>query len=137
MFWYDDAMSEKVNMLQLRQALEASWDSRTAYLGASQEGNTALGNCYPTSRVVQYYFPKMEIVEGQVQTNKGLEKHFWNVLIENGVEYHVDLSWQQFTQGSCVLSWKIRDCRTLGDSEDAIRRVNLLLKRVQRFLENN
>ncbi|HUB93890.1 MAG TPA: hypothetical protein VMB52_05295 [Verrucomicrobiae bacterium] len=128
-------MGKTVSMLQLRQALEASWDSKTAYLGASRDGNPALGSCYPTSRVVQYYFPKTEIVEGKIQTNAREEKHFWNILVEDGFEYHIDLSWQQFPSGSYVMSWKIRDRKTLGDGEATIRRVSLLLERVRQFLE--
>jgi hypothetical protein len=31
-------------LMQLRQALEASWNCRTAYLGVSQPGNAALGH---------------------------------------------------------------------------------------------
>jgi hypothetical protein len=124
----------KVSMVKLREAIEASWSPETAYLGVAKKGNPALGNCYPTSRVVQHYFPKTEIVEGTVQTGDGIEKHFWNVVAENGVEYHIDLSWQQFPHGSYVTSWKVRDRETLGDGADAIRRVDLLLERVQKFV---
>lgn len=122
-------------MVKVRQAIEASWDGETAYLGAFEEGNPALGNCYPTSRVVQYYFPDMEIVEGEVSTPKGSEKHFWSLLLVGGVEYHVDLTWQQFPAGSYVISYKIRDRSELNDGEDATRRVQLLQDRVRDFLK--
>jgi hypothetical protein len=126
----------KVSLLQLREALEASWQPDTAYLDAYVEGNPAYGNCYQTSRVVQHFFPKTEIVEGQVWTGKKLEKHFWNLLIVDGDEYHIDLSWQQFPNGSVVKECKIRDRETLGDGEVTIKRVELLLSRVQKYLDS-
>lgn len=122
-------------MPQLREAIEASWKPDTAYLGVSEEGNPALGNCYPTSRVVQHFFPKMEIVEGQVWTGTSTEKHFWNLLVSDGVEYHIDLSWQQFPHGSVVKEFKIRDRETLGDGEQTLKRVELLLGRVIHYLQ--
>ena len=124
----------KVSLVALREALEASWGVDTAYLYAEREGNPALGNCYPTSRVVQHYFPKAVIIEGQVWTGKQTEKHFWNMIIIEGQELHVDLTWQQFPHGSVVKEYKIRERATLGDDEDAIRRVDLLMKRVKEHL---
>ncbi len=124
-------------MLQLRHALEASWSAGTAYLGVSEKSNPALGNCYPTSRVVQHYFPNTEIVEGEVATPTGTEKHFWNLLTVDGAEYHIDLTWQQFPVGSYVGSYKIRNRNELNDGEDATRRVDLLLGRVKKFLASD
>lgn len=121
-------------MTQLREAIEAAWRPDTAYHGVSEEGNPALGQCYPSSRVAQLFFPELEIVEGQIWTGKGLEKHFWNVLTVNGEEYHIDFTWQQFPAGSSVRSYKIRDRNTLGDSEETIQRVGLLKGRVDEFL---
>jgi len=129
--------SDDSNMLHLRQALEASWSVDTAYHRVFQKGNPALGNCYPTSRVVQHYYPKTEIVEGKVQTPNGTEKHFWNLLTVNGTEYHIDLSWQQFPAGSYVKSYGIRDRNELNDGHDATRRVNLLLSCVEEFLASS
>lgn len=125
---------ENVTIIMLREAIEASWGSDTAYLHVSEVGNPALGNCYPTSRVVQYYFPKMEIIEGQVLANEKLEKHFWNMIVDEGFEYHIDLSWQQFPPGSVVEEYKVRDRKTLADSESTVKRVDLLLDRVKRYL---
>lgn len=125
---------EKVPMTRLREALEASWKPDTAYLQVFEQGNPALGQCYPTARLVQYYFPKTEIVEGQVWTGKSVGKHFWNILIINGDEYHIDYSWQQFPHGSSVRNYKVRDRDTLGDSEETIHRVELLKSRVKDFL---
>ncbi len=127
---------QRITMLKMRQALEASWDSETAYLGLAEEGNPALGNCYPTSRVVQYHFPDTEIVEGEVSTPKGNEKHFWNLVVVGGIEYHIDLTWQQFPTGSCVTGYKTRDRNELNDGQDTVRRVELLLDRVQNFLSS-
>ena len=124
----------KANMLHLRQAVEASWGTDTAYLGVFEKHNPALGNCYPTSRVIQYYYPKTEIIEGEVQTPTGVEKHFWNLLTVDGTEYHIDLSWQQFPAGSYVKKYKTRDRNELNDGEEATRRVDLLLKRVGKHL---
>lgn len=129
------SLSVNINMPKLREAIEASWGKDTAYLNTYEQGNPALGNCYPTARVVQHFFPQMEIVEGQVWTGKAMEKHFWNLLVVGGVEYHLDLSWQQFPYGSAVKEYRVRDRKTLGDSEATIKRVELLLKRVKEYLQ--
>lgn len=121
-------------MPKLREAIEASWGIDTAYLNAYKEGNPALGNCYPTARVVQHFFPQTEIVEGQVWTGKSTEKHFWNMLVIDGTEYHIDFSWQQFPHGSSVTEYKLRDRQALDDGEPTIKRVDLLLSRVNNYL---
>lgn len=121
-------------MLQLREALEASWQPDTAFLEVHEEGNPALGQCYPTSRVVQIYYPEMEIVEGEVWTSNGTEKHFWNILVVNGTTYHMDFTWQQFPHGSKVRNFKILDRNNLGDGSKTISRVDLLLSRVKQHL---
>jgi hypothetical protein len=123
-----------VDMTQLREALEASWDIKTAYLETSEKDNPALGQCYPTSRVVQRFFPETEIAEGEVWTGKAIEKHFWNVLKLNGKEYHIDFTWQQFPAGSSVRSYKIRNRDALCDGAQTIKRVELLEKRAREFL---
>ena len=125
----------KFSMLELREALEASWDAATSYGGVSEPGNPALGQCYPTSRVVQHFYPEVEIAEGEVWTGKSVEKHFWNVLVSENNEYHIDLTWQQFPAGSVIRSFKIRDRKTLGDRPATIERCNLLRDRVVRYLE--
>lgn len=63
-------------MLRLREALAASWNKRTAYLEVEQVGNPALGQCYPTSRVVQHYYPETEIIKGKVLTGYLLKGSF-------------------------------------------------------------
>lgn len=126
----------RAEMTKLREALEASWKPDTAYLKVFEKGNPSLGQCYPTSRVIQLFFPEVEIVEGQVWTGKSMEKHFWNVLITNGEEYHIDFTWQQFPVGSSVRSYKIRNRETLGDGEETIKRVELLHNRVKEYLAN-
>lgn len=118
------------SMSKLREAFEASWDADTAFENAYEEGNPALGNCYPTSRALQLLFPKLEIAEGRVWTGKREEKHFWNILSVDGIEYHVDFTWQQFPHGSSVKKYWIRDRETLGDREATKKRVEILLKRV-------
>ena len=121
-------------MLRLRQAVEASWQPDTAYHHAEELGNPALGQCYVTARVVQYYFPEMEIVEGEVMSDNGTDKHFWNVIKSGANEVHVDWTWRQFPVGSTVKQWKVRDRTTLNDSQPTIDRVERLLYRVQRVL---
>ena len=75
-----------------------------------------------------------EIVEGEIQTSDGTEKHFWNIFDSNGKELHVDLTWQQFPSKSIVKSWRIRDRSTLNDTQSTVDRVELLLGRVRRAL---
>jgi len=124
----------KIDMIQLREALENSWDTKTSYLGVFEENNVALGQCYPTSRVVQLFYPDIEIVEGEVWTGKNTEKHFWNLIVSKGIEYHLDLTWSQFPNGSTVRGWRIRDRDTLNDSDSTIARVELLDSRVKSYL---
>jgi len=97
-------------MLRLREALAASWDKRTAYLEVELVGNPALGQCYPTSRVVQRYYPETEIIKGKVWTGETADVHFWNGLRVGDDWYHIDLSWQQFPAGSVIqeFSWCMR-----------------------------
>jgi hypothetical protein len=123
----------KLNLIELREALEASWDATTSYGGASGPGSPR-GQCYPSAWVAQHFFPLMEIVEGEVWTGQSLEKHFWNVLVADGQEYHLDLTWQQFPPGSIVRSFKTRDRNTLGDTPATIERCGPLLDRVVKYL---
>ena len=122
---------------RLREALEASWDEKTSYLAVKEKGNPALGQCYPTSRVVQHFFPETEIVKGRVWNGKEIETHFWNVLKVKDDLYHIDLTWQQFPQGSKVREYTILDRNELGDSEPTVKRCELLLERVNRYLREN
>ena len=121
-------------MLCLREALAASWDKRTAYFEVEQAGNPALGQCYPTSRVVQHYYPETEIIKGTVRTGETTEIHFWNGLRAGNDWYHIDLSWQQFPAGSTIEGFVIIGRRELNDSEATMQRCALLLKRVGEYL---
>ncbi|CAB3773432.1 hypothetical protein GQ57_31550 [Burkholderia sp. MSh2] len=121
-------------MLRLREALIASWDRRTAYREIEQAGNPALGQCYPTSRTVQHYYPDTEIVKGSVWTGTAVEVHFWNGLRIGDDWYHIDLSWQQFPTGSIVREFSILERHELNDSEATTQRCALLLKRVDDYL---
>jgi len=125
----------KTDLLKIREALEASWDEKTSYLAVKQKGNPALGQCYPTSRVVQHFFPETEIIKGKVWNGKEVEVHFWNGLSVNGELYHIDLSWQQFPAGSSVREFEILDRHSLNDSALTVRRCELLLERVNKYLE--
>ena len=123
-----------VNMIDLRTALEQSWDPSTAYLQVSRPGVPSLGQCYPTARVLQLLIPAFEILEGSVSTGLGTEKHFWSLVRCEAGEIHVDLTWQQFPQGSVVRSWRVRDREELNDGPETIQRVETLLARVRGYL---
>jgi hypothetical protein len=123
------------NLLLIREALEASWDEKTSYLAVKKKGNPALGQCSPTARVVQHFFPKTEIVKGKVWNGSELELHFWNVLQIEGLLYHIDLSWQQFPPNSSVREFEILDRSSLNDSQGTLDRCALLLSRVIAFIE--
>ena len=123
-----------VDILKIREALEASWDEDTSYLAVKKRGNPALGQCYPTSRVVQHFFPETEIIKGKVWNGKEIETHFWNGLAVSGELYHIDLSWQQFPTGSSVRTFEILDRNLLDDSESTLKRCELLLERVSKYL---
>lgn len=122
-------------MLSLREALAACWDKRTAYLEVEQSGNPALGQCYPTSRVVQYYYPETEIIKGKVWTGETVDIHFWNGLRLGNDWYHIDLSWQQFPVGSTIQEFVFVERQELNDSEVTMQRCALLLKRVDDYLK--
>jgi hypothetical protein len=115
---------------RLAAALEASWDRRTAYGGVAQPGNPALGQCYPTARVVQFFYPETEIACGEVWTGSTTECHFWNVRGSGPQAEWIDLSWQQFPPGSVVRHFKLLDRHRLGDSPHTLERCTLLLRRV-------
>jgi hypothetical protein len=119
-----------VDLGRLTAAVEASWDHRTAYQGITRPGNPAFGQCYPTSRVVQYFYPDTEIACGDVWTGSGTECHFWNVRGSGDEAEWIDLSWQQFPAGSVVRRFKLLDRRLLGDSPPTVERCALLLRRV-------
>jgi hypothetical protein len=120
----------RVDLVSLAAAIEASWDHRTAYRGITKPGNPASGQCYPTSRVVQFFYPETEIACGDVWTGSGTECHFWNVRDSGDEAEWIDLSWKQFPPGSAVQHLKLLDRRLLGDSPPTIERCELLLRRV-------
>ena len=117
-------------LARLAAALEASWDHRTSHGGVTRPGNPALGQCYPTSRIVQYFFSETEIACGEVWTGAGTECHFWNVRGSGHAAEWIDLSWQQFPPGSVVRHFKLLDRRHLADSPPTVERCALLLRRV-------
>jgi hypothetical protein len=126
----------KVDLLTLRQALEASWDSDTSYQGVVKPNNPAYGQCYPTARVVQHFFPETEVAEGEVWTGSEVERHFWNVLNHGGAEIHIDLTWRQFPIGSSVTGYALRDRSTFADGLETLSRVEVLLSRVMDRLDS-
>jgi hypothetical protein len=128
--------SEPVSLDRLRPAVEAGWDERTAYQGATRPGNPAFGQCYPTARVVQWFDPALEIACGDVVTGAGAECHFWNVRAGDPPE-HIDLSWQQFPPGSRVERFELLDRTMLGDSPPTTARCGLLLQRALTQLSQN
>lgn len=120
----------RVDLIALREALEASWSPETSYGGVWVKGTPALGQCYPTARVVQRFFPASEIVKGTVRTEARREIHFWSELSVDGAVLAVDLTWQQFPPGSVVISRHVLDRDQLDDSPPTIARCTLLLDRV-------
>ena len=114
----------------LAKAVEASWDHRTAYQGITRPDNPAYGQCYPTSRVVQWFFPEVEIACGDVWTGSSTERHFWNIRGWGDEAEWIDLSWKQFPPRSTVQRFEILDRTSLGDSPATIERCTLLLRRV-------
>lgn len=129
------SINPSLDLLQIREALEASWDEQTSYLAVKQLGNPALGQCYPTSWVIQHFFPATEIIKGHIWTGKDLEVHFWNGLQIDNTLYHLDLTWHQFPAGSSVRDFEILDRHTLNDSVSTTHRCELLLERVVRYME--
>ncbi len=126
--------SNTVDPLTLARALEASWDSRTAYRGVTRLGNPAFGQCYPTCRVVQWFYPEYEIAKGEVWTGISTERHFWNVHGLGPDAHLLDLSWKQFPAESVVRSFVLLDRHALGDSDATVARCTLLLERVLSYL---
>ncbi len=125
-----------VDLLRLREALEASWSSDTSYGGMETAGNPARGQCYPTARVVQHFYPKTEVVEGEVWTGEDVEAHFWNVVTNDGALLHLDLTWSQFPTGSSVRTYAVRDRSGFDDGPETVRRVETLLGRVTAWLDS-
>ena len=99
-----------------------------------REALEAYGQCYPTSRVIQHFYPAAEIVKGKVWTGEREEVHFWNALLVGDAWFHIDLSWQQLPAGSVVREFVILDRRNAGDSEATVQRCALLLTRVETYL---
>lgn len=129
---YDlDMHKAQVDTLDLRQAIEASWQLDSAYEHIEERGNPSLGQCHVTALVVHHYYPETRIVEGEVQTGKGLEKHFWNMFHIDGHDLHLDWTWQQFPHGSTIKSWKVRAKDDINNSQDTTDRFKRLLRRVK------
>jgi hypothetical protein len=121
-------------LLRLRESLEASWDSQTSYQSIEQRGNPALGQCYPTSHVVQHFFPETKIIKGNVWNGTNLELHFWNGINVGGDWYHMDLTWHQFPAGSIVREFTVMESPEKSDSKATKQRCALLLQRVKHHI---
>jgi hypothetical protein len=119
-----------MSLPRLEAALSAAWTHQTAYLGVACPGNPALGQCYPTARVIQWFFPELEIASGAVDTGAAMEAHFWNIDESSDPPTHIDPTWQQFPPGSIVRKFAILDRTALGDGPATIARCQLLLHRV-------
>jgi hypothetical protein len=109
-------------------------DLMTAYKGVEHANNSALGQCYPTSRVVQHYFPETQIIKGIVWTGASEEVHFWNGLRVGQDWHHIDLTWQQFPAGSIVRELVVLGPLDLTDGPVTTKRCAILLKRVEDYL---
>jgi hypothetical protein len=80
--------------------------------------------------VVQWFFPRLEIALGEVDTGSALEAHFWNIDPTSHPAKHVDLTWEQFAHGSKVTRFTILDRHAFNDSPPTLVRCQLLLGRV-------
>jgi len=118
----------------LASALRASWDAQTAYQGRFNPENPAAGQCYPTARVVQWFYPDLEVVHGEVRTGTALERHFWNAPMGSGGAERVDLSWEQFPPGATIARFDFLRTGASADSQGTHARCLLLLRRVTRHL---
>ncbi|WP_422653083.1 YunG family protein [Brevundimonas sp.] len=114
---------------RLAEALEASWGPDTAYRGATRQESRAFGQCYPTSRVVQWFYPEFEIASGEVWTGQSTEWHFWNVR-GGGADDSIDLTWAQFPEGSTIRSYVVLGRHDTSDSPPTLTRCEILLRRV-------
>ncbi len=123
-----------IDLLKLREALEASWDEQTSYRAVKQVGNPSLGQCYPTSWLIQQYFPEVEIIKGEVWNGTSEKAHFWNMIEIEGVRYYIDFTWQQFPPGSRVVSSRVLDRHNLGDGPSTVKRCSILKDRVEKYL---
>lgn len=118
----------------LAAALRTSWDAATAYRGVFDPSNPAGGQCYPTSRVVQWLYPGFDVVCGEVWTGATLERHFWNLREGDGGGEKIDLSWEQFPAGSRIQRFERLQTAAADDSRGTQDRCALLLTRVLRCL---
>lgn len=114
----------------LAAALRASWDVLTAYQGRFDPANPAAGQCYPTSRVVAWFYPDFEVVRGEICTGPGFEQHFWNVKTGSEGGEILDLSWEQFPSGSKVQQFDFLRTGPSADSQRTRDRCLTLLTRV-------
>ena len=123
-------MRAALDLATLADALAASWGADTAYERTFDSGNPARGQCYPTARVVQHFFPELEIARGWVDTGSARERHFWNMTDEYGWMRRIDLTWQQFPPASVRRGFETLDRFALGDSPPTVARCEVLLRRV-------
>lgn len=133
----DGRPERRVDLIALREALEASWSARTSYGGVWADGNPALGQCYPTARVVQHFLPASEIVKGTVRAGTREEIHFWNELPIAQGTIAIDLTWQQFPPGSVVTARQTMDRDELGDGPATVARCDHLLDAVRTYLASS
>lgn len=124
-------MVATVDLLKLREALEASWDVQTAGLDAKAPDNPALGQGYATAWVVQQFMPELEIVKGNVWNGLETHMHFWNTLRIGNQLYHIDLTWQQFPAESHVKDFIVLHRYSLDTNQATVQRCRLLLKKVE------
>lgn len=119
----------QVSLPRPAKALEASWGPDTAYGGATRPECQAFGQCYPTSRVVQWFYPEFEIASGDVWTGQSTERHFWNLRGAFADDF-IDMTWGQFPKGSTILSYVVLNRLDTSDSPRTLKRCEILLRRV-------
>jgi hypothetical protein len=125
------------SLLALARSLRASWDELTAYQGKFDPANPSAGQCYPTSRVVEWFYPDYEVVRGEVLTQAGIEQHFWNVRVGSVDAQKIDLSWDQFPPASTIVRFEFLFSNAFADSAGTQGRCLLLLTRALRHLRQD
>lgn len=128
-------MSAGVDLLKLREALEASWDVQTANSGVKEPDNPARGQSYATAWVVQQFMPELQIVKGNVWNGFEQHVHFWNCLRIGYQLYHIDFTWRQFPPESSVQDFVVLHRDSLGVSEPTLKRCRRLLEKTTHYMQ--
>lgn len=126
-----------MNINELEKILEKCWCRETIIQQAGwKEDNPALGQCVPTSLVVNDYFGG-EIIWAMATLQEGKEiSHYFNKIDEK----EIDLTRKQFPEGTIIPAGipRTKGFKTTRDyllsSQNVVERYNLLKLKVEKFL---